>query len=176
MVRYSKDDILLKEDIEQLIKACSKPKEKFIVITLIYTGMRIGEFCAMRKEWIRWQENKIVVPQQEGDWQPKTKEGARDIPMVNNEVREELRSWFKDHEETGIGRVGAYKLLQRVAKKGNFMKKVYPHSLRATFASMMASKGVTASSIQAIMGWKSFATAQNYVKSMEAGKEVIEKW
>lgn len=176
MVRYSKDDILMKEELDDLIKACKKPKELFIVIVLVYTGMRVGEFCAMKDTWIRWQDNKVVIPQHEGSWKPKTKEGARDIPMVNDEVRRELRNWFQTKQSVGITRIGVYKMLQRIAKRIKIMKKVYPHSLRATFASILASKGITASSIQAIMGWKNFATAQSYVKAMEASKEIMEKW
>ena len=204
MVRYSKDDILMKEEIDDLIKACKNPNEKFIVTTLIYSGMRVGEFTHMKKEWIRWQEGKIVVPQKEtcdryccqyskhkkiirkkkkkeriridGLWNPKTKEGARDIPLVNEEIKEVLRNWFNNHEGVKMTRIGVYKLLQRVAGRVKILKKVYPHSLRATFASIMASKGVSAASIQAIMGWKSFATAQSYVKAMEASKEIMEKW
>jgi len=176
MVRYSKDDILMKEEIDDLISACKKPKERFILTVLVYTGMRVGEFCAMKDTWIRWQDNKIVIPQREGDWKPKTKEGSREIPLVNDEVRRELRNWFQVHREVGMTRIGVYKLLQRVAKRVKILKKVYPHSLRATFASILARKGVSAPSIQAIMGWKNISVAQRYVRAMEASKEVMEKW
>lgn len=178
MVRYSKEDILEKEDIDNLIKSCKNLKEKFIIITLIYTGMRVSEFCNIKKSWVRWQENKIVVPSIQGVWQPKTSSGSREIPLVNDKIREVLREWFEKYslDEFKMSRIGIFKMIKTIAKRANIMKNVYPHSLRATFASMLAVKNISPASLQAIMGWKGFATAERYVRSTRALDEVKEKW
>lgn len=174
MVRYSKQDALNEQERIRLINECKNKKEELVIKGLIYTGMRAGEFAHMKESWIDWQKGTIHIPRQEGIWKPKTRSGAREIPMVF-EVKRVLYDYFQKHKEIGMNRVTLFRIVRRVGKRLRPFKKVYPHSLRATFASMMASQGMPASDMQAIMGWSKLETANNYVKATRALENFREK-
>lgn len=164
MVRYSKEDVLTEEERKQLIEACQSEKEELVIRGLLHSGMRAGEFANMKESWIDWQKETINIPKQEGDWKPKTKSSTRQIPMVYD-LKKLLYDHFQKNKEIGMSRISLFRIVKKVGERLRPFKKVYPHSLRATFASMMAEKGMTPSDIQAIMGWSKLETANNYVRS-----------
>jgi len=174
MVRYSKQDVLNERERVDLIAACENGKEILVVKGLIYTGMRASEFAHMIESWIDWQKETIHVPTQQGSWHPKTKAGVREIPM-NFEVKRLLYDWFDKNKSIGMNRTTIYRIVKRVGQRLRPFKKVYPHSLRATFASMMAAQGMPAVDIQTLMGWEKLDTANNYVKSTKAIETFREK-
>ena len=176
MVRYSKDDILTREELDDLINACEKPKETLVIVGLAFTGMRASEFAHFRESWINWQKDVINVPEHQGDWHPKTKAGAREIFIVEPQLRRVLRDWFMKHETIGMTRVSIHDTVRRVAARVKILKKVYPHCLRATFATMLAEKGVEPANIQVIMGWAKLSTADSYVKPRRAMEDIRAKW
>lgn len=175
MVRYSKEDVLNQGERLQLIDGCKNLKEKFIIRGLLYTGMRAGEFSAMKKEWVDWQKQIIHIPLYDGDWKPKTTKGSRDIPF-HDKFTETLLAWFKTRSIVGMSRVTIFRIVRKVASRITPFKKAYPHSLRATYASMLAEKGLSAADLMFIMGWSKIETANNYVRSTAAIENFREKF
>jgi integrase len=174
MVRYSKQDVLNKEERELLFNSCKNDKEELVVKGLCYTGMRAGEFAHMTKAWIDWQKEVIKIPPLEKAWHPKTKAGIREIPLMY-EAKRILFNHFRTHDEIGMTRVTLYRIVRRVASRMNPFKKVYPHSLRATFASMLADAGLGPADIQMILGWAKLETANHYVRATMALQNFREK-
>ena len=54
-------DPLNAEETERLVNACSPFQEKLIVGVLLDTGLRVREFCGLRRDHVQWQENCLVV-------------------------------------------------------------------------------------------------------------------
>lgn len=176
----SKEHSLLDNEVEELINACKTKKEKFIIITLIYTGMRIGELIHMRNSWLNWQDERIEIPlKRECDcyecgvyrgkvWSPKTKAGVRKIKLLDPRVKTILREYFTLFDEVHLTRAGAWHLVKRVAKRTKISHKIYPHALRATSAHIFAHKHkLSAPTLAYVMGWKSITMAEEYIKSEE---------
>jgi len=174
MVRYSKQDVLNERERIDLLNACKDKKEELVVRGLIYTGMRAGEFAHLKESWVDWQKEVIHIPRQEGIWKPKTKSSAREIPMLF-EVKRLLYNHFQNNKEIGMSRVTLFRIVKRVGRRLRPFKKVYPHSLRATFASMMAAQGMPASDMQVIMGWSKLETANSYIRATKALETFREK-
>lgn len=170
---HSKENSLTDVEIEKLILNCKSVMEKFVIITLIYSGMRVGELQHMRKTWVNFVENKIVIPLEEnctccanGKWSPKTKAGARSIPITDARLQAVLRGYFAINEEVDYTGVGLWKIVRRVASRAGIEHKVYPHALRATFASIMAHK-ISSPSLMYVMGWSRIRTAEEYIRPTE---------
>jgi len=174
MVQHSKENVLNKTERESLINTCKSEKEKLVIAGLLYTGMRAGEFAQFNISWISWQDQKITIPREQGDWKPKTSSGAREIPLMNK-ARSYFFAWFDKYNKVGLTRTSIFRIVRQVAKRTNLKKKVYPHSLRATFASMMAERGLAPADIQMIMGWSKLETANNYVKSTQSFQNFMSK-
>jgi len=91
------------------------------------------------------------------------------------EVKRLLYNHFQNNKEIGMSRVTLFRIVKRVGRRLRPFKKVYPHSLRATFASMMAAQGMPASDMQVIMGWSKLETANSYIRATKALETFREK-
>ncbi len=49
------------QECDGLVNDCKSFSEKLVVWVLLDTGLRVREFCSLRKEQIHWQENSLVV-------------------------------------------------------------------------------------------------------------------
>jgi integrase len=202
----TKRNLLTDEEVSRLVTACENGVESLVVKTLLYTGMRISEFVHMRKSWINWKGGFIQIPESQpclshyecrrsrtvidwstGErvkvknmWRVKVPEAARAIPILP-EVEPVLKKFFRDHNsvsEVVQGRVEAWKIIRSAAKKAGLKKRIFPHVLRGTFASILAGKDFDGLSIQALLGWKSIKTADEYVRlsPQRLVKMMKEKW
>jgi len=52
---------LSKEECDQMVNACRTFREKLVVWVLLDTGLRVSEFCNLRREGIHWQEDCLVI-------------------------------------------------------------------------------------------------------------------
>jgi len=200
MKPHTKDYILEDSEIQKVRLSLSSFVEGLVTLGLLYTGMRVSEFVHFRREWINWKRGLIFVPRQQvctcyeckrvlrnrkgeitkpsGVWKPKTKEAVRPIPILP-EVESLFRAYFKNHNEimdVVASRVYAWMIIKRVEKKSGV--KLFPHVLRGTFATLLAAKDFDAVEITPMLGWKSFKTADEYIKLSGARvkKAVEEKW
>ena len=74
-------------------------------------------------------------------------------------------------------RVIAWTIIKRISKIANVKHKVFPHALRATFATILVSKGFKELELVNIFGWKTMDMAKEYVKFGEYEmQKSFEKW
>ena len=96
-------------------------------------------------------------------WSPASENGARTIPYTFPGMRKVFRRWFKTHENIGMTRQGIW---QRVRTLGNKIlgKKLYPHSLRVSCATMLADNGTSSIKLKESMGWAKIDSVLHYIK------------
>jgi site-specific recombinase XerD len=191
---------ILDDDHIILIKNHADRLERFIFLALLYTGMRVSEFIHFRREWIRWEQGLIFIPKRQscrcqeckrelrnkkgeitkpsGVWKPKTVDAARGFPILP-EVEGLFRDYFKEHRavmEVVASRVYAWMILKKLEAKSSV--KLFPHVLRGTFATLLAVKGFSVEEIRDFLGWRSFKTADEYIKlsGIRLRRAVQEKW
>lgn len=205
----SKEYILDEKGIRKINKVIKNFDEKFVFIGILFTGLRKSEFIHMRRDWIDFKNNYIMVPDKqkcncgqckinrrdlaeedieslnehkrlilEGYWLPKTKSSARTIPIVP-EAREVIYQFFKKHKSAlEVYPWASYtnNITDRLEKRSGV--RVFPHCLRATFATMLALDGFDAYKLTDMMGWASIDVAKSYIlmSGAELSREVEDKW
>lgn len=99
-------------------------------------------------------------------WQPKTEAAARPIPF-DQSVRVELvmERFFEHFGQWTLSRTGVNRRVAKAARAANGIDEadVYPHALRATAATGLASE-LTSIELQSMFGWEQIETAQKYVR------------
>jgi integrase/recombinase XerD len=119
------------EEVNKLTNACSTFREKFVIWTLLDTGLRLSEFADLKKENIQWQQEKrLVIYGKGGPYSKKTK--RRIIPMTER-VRGLTEYHFAENNNTGMSKRTIERIVKKVADKAGISKKVSPHVLRQTF-------------------------------------------
>jgi len=188
----TKENILEDAEIERIKSAASDSVRRFLVWTLLYTGMRISEFIHMRDTWLQWNRSLIRIPESQdcscseckikkgGVWRPKNQQSARAIPIVP-EIRQILQEFFSQHASVMAvipSRVHAYLILRSLSKRSRIKHKVFPHALRGTFATVLAAKDFTIPEIAEALGWSSWKTAEIYVRlsAVRVKKAFEKKW
>ena len=184
----AKEDALSDSEIEELEQACNGEKDEFVVWTPIYSGLRVGELAHMSRDWLNWKDMTINIPPSQdcwcwdcrhyrkGLWQPKTKAGIRSV-LIQASLVPILRAHFEAYRKARqVSRQAIEHRLSLIVKRTSISHRVYPHCLRATCATIWASKGMSSPSLQYLMGWENLEAAEHYVQSSRrrAIKEAVE--
>jgi integrase len=142
-----------------------------MLLVALRTGMRQGELKGLQWTSIDWHKHIMTVRHSRCDYtkelgSPKSNR-ERHIPM-HNEIYEILHAREK---ETGYVFLDADKhpfdtqrLKLRIAKvcKSAGLRRIGWHTLRHTFASHLAMKGVPLNAVQALMGHSNITTTMRY--------------
>ncbi len=144
---------------------------KDIFIIGFYTGLRLGELINMQWNWIDFFQNQIIVRCTDQFLTKSKKE--RIVPMCEkvksvlinrfnldvhqpNEVVFYRNKGRKLHQET------ISKQFKQVVRKSYLNEKIHFHSLRHSFASVLAQKGISLYIIKELLGHEDLATTQIY--------------
>lgn len=177
------------DEVGRLYAAASKEglEWKLLMVTGIYTGMRLGDCCRLAWESVNLERRVIqVVPektkkhahgrpvtipihQQLGEMLMLTPEAERK-GFVNPSIAEAYTSHKWDVDE-GLRRIfKAANITMSVRIEGRSRKTVVAsfHSLRHTFVSLSANAGVPLPVVQSIVGHTSTAMTRHYYHENEA--------
>lgn len=172
------EDILSKEDIENLLNAAQTPRDKALIAALYESGARKGELLSVRLKHIVFDENGCIVTLPQG------KTGARRIRLVF--AASYLRQWLeghptKDNRESYlfvslrspyplISNTSLKEDLDRIAERAGIKKRVNPHAFRHARATHLA-EHLTEQQMKNYLGWtESSSMASVYVHL--SGKDI----
>ena len=166
---------LTAEEADRLANACETPTEQLIVWTLLDTGLRVSELCALTTKDILWQQRQLRVRGKGGPYGQKSK--LRVVPM-SRRVRALLEHHFALHKEFPVRPRRAQGLVKEVANRAGLTKDVTPHVLRHTFAATALQKGISLATVQKILGHDRLQTTAIYLNFTDTHiqEEFERKW
>ena len=170
-----KREPLSDDEVNRLTNACDTFREKFVVWTLLDTGLRLSEFADLKKENIQWQERRLVIYGKGGPYGKKSK--RRIIPMTDR-VRRLMEYHFAENNNIGLGKRTIERIVKEVADKAGISKPVTPHVLRHTFAVNCIKKGISTRALQTLLGHDRLTTTEIYLNLSpeDAIREFLNKW
>jgi len=170
-----KREPLSDDEVNRLTNACDTFREKFVVWTLLDTGLRLSEFADLKKENIQWQERRLVIYGKGGPYGKKSK--RRIIPMTDR-VRRLMEYHFAENNNIGLGKRTIERIVKKVADKAGISKPVTPHVLRHTFAVNCIKKGISTRALQTLLGHDRLTTTEIYLNLSpeDAIREFLNKW
>lgn len=171
-----REDVLSPQELNMLLITSSSLRDKFIIYSLIFGGLRVSELKHLRRSRVNLDDGTITIPtrqycdcaqckkKRDGIWRPKTKKGARTI-LIHPTLLPIMAEFLNFNEELGLSRVSIWAHVKKLARQAHIFRSIYPHCLRATAATMLAYQKVPAPSLKYIMGWQSLQATEDYVKS-----------
>lgn len=181
----SVDFALSTHQVEEVLKACLDLDERVTIGVQLFLGLRASEACHMNSSWIT-QEGDLRIPfeqtcncaecarAREGTWRPKTKAGARTLPIpkrMRKDISELLR--LKPYG-LGVSRIGLYYRTKTVLKRAKIKFQgvgegtSFPHGLRATCFNLLIEGGMSAAGLCYFAGWSNIAIASHYISLVRA--------
>jgi integrase/recombinase XerD len=146
------------------IKRRDAQRDLVMLITGSLTGMRVSELCKIRIEDLDLAGQVSSVKHGKGD-------KDRNIPIADK-LLPLLKSWIGDRQQGFVfeGRPGRplsrrtfHERLAALAKRAGIIKKVYPHLLRHTFATMLLDTGTHLHEVQQLLGHANIQTTAIYL-------------
>jgi len=173
------------QDVRKLLKAVEfgeNLRDRAIIYTLLYTGLRVGELVALTREDLRLSERKGIIVVRAAV----AKGGKERQVPVSKIAREALSAYIATVEPSDrlfVGRQGALSeagvaaIVGKYASSAN-LNDVSPHVLRHTFAyTYLAQNSNDLVALADILGHSSLTTTQIYTKrrldDLQAGVEQI---
>lgn len=169
---------LSQEELEAIINTAYKDKgsKGLIIKTLFLTGARVSEFVNMMPEDVYFDENKVLIRQGKGSKQ----RFVPILPSLAQELKTHLNGrkagyLFENNRSKQYSSRSIQQMVKEMAKKAGIYKRVYPHLLRHTIATMLVNKGMNIEQVQLFLGHSKPETTQIYaktsLKSIQSGYE-----
>jgi integrase/recombinase XerD len=151
---------LTAQESGRLWKACKTPTERLVVWTLLDTGLRVGELCALTSKNVRWQEGQLRF---KGQGSPPGKKSKVRVVPLSKRVRALLEQHFSLEKTFPVKKRRAQDIVNEVASRAGITKDVSPNVLRHTFAMTALQKGISLPAVQKILGHDSLHTTVSYL-------------
>ena len=170
-----KREPLADDEVNRLTNACETFRDKFVVWTLLDTGLRLSEFAGLKKGNIQWQKRRLVVYGKGGIYGKKSK--RRILPMTER-VRSLLEYHFAENETVGVSKRTVDRVVKKVANRAGISKPVSPHVLRHTFSVNCIKKGISTRALQSLLGHDRLTTTEIYLNLSPEDiiREFLDKW
>lgn len=167
------------EELELLRESCKTNRQRAFLEILYATGCRLSEVHALNKSDINYRTASCRVigkgnKEREVYFSPKAMYHLRKYLMNRTDDSEALmvteRKPYRRLSQRGIQReIGI------IAKQAGLDKKISPHTMRHTFATLTLNNGADIAAVQALLGHEDPATTQIYAQLTEEKKRETHK-
>jgi len=170
-MRYKHVYALTSSEVLQLISSCRGFEEKFTILTLVDTGLRLQEFCNLRQEDILWQQNRILIREGKGN-------KTRYAELHGDRLRKVLETYFSlytsvlEGTSKQMSMESCLRTVRRwvvgIASRSGLTKPVRPHTLRHTYATtFLIQKRGSIYELKRFLGHSSIMTTERYLHVIE---------
>lgn len=154
---------------EAMLRATDRQRDRLLLMTLLYLGLRVAELCHLAVEDIDFTRGLVMVREGKGS-------KDRCLPLPKR-LAGPLRGWigprqagpvFPSPRGGELSTRSVQLLVKRMAIKAELRdaakpRAVSPHKLRHAFASRMLERGATIEAVREALGHASIATTAVYV-------------
>lgn len=186
------DDILTPAEVRRMVEAAVNERDRALVATLYESGMRLGEFLALRVGSVKDNGDgsaDLVLP----DGAEGLKTGRRAVPVV--ECVPYLQRWLESHPlrkepkaplwapllygnpREAINDRTMRDALGTMARRAGVTRAVNPHAFRHARATEAARRGWNESQMRAYFGWSRNSTMPSvytHLANMDVRNKVLE--
>ena len=157
------------DDVKLLLAVLKKPRDHALILTLLRTGMRIGELLNTRVEDINLREQCVQIIEAE-----KNRVGR--VVYLSADAKGALSRWMKirkceseylfyGHRAGPLGYEAARAVFKHCLYKAGLANKSYTlHCLRHTYASELLNAGMPLQCLQELLGHKSIEMTRRYAR------------
>ncbi len=171
-------DLLNPAEFEKLYKAAGRNiKHRILIGLFLGSGPRVTENLQLRFSDIMESEGLAIIRKGKGSKQRTVIISKRVLEDISayKEIRKDDKNpyIFKSYGKSGyLSRQQAWRIVKECAEYAGISKRIYPHSLRASFATNLLEKGYDMGIVQELLGHESANTTKIYAKY---SKERIKK-
>ena len=154
------------EEAQSLIKVIPTLRDRAIVVTILYTGMRVGELCNLNFEDLLLEDQEITVRDTKTYSDRKviiSKVCVTILTEYLESIPEKEKAVFTSRNGRRISRNRVYTLVRKYGHLAGIQKNVTPHVLRHTLATNMIAHGASVIEVKDQLGHRNLETTLKYI-------------
>jgi len=164
------------DDVRRLLSMIEAPRDRAMILTLLRTGMRIGELLRTEVRDLYLEDRKILIFEGEKNWTGR-------VVYVSDDALAALRVWLKirDPEKrllfhslrgSSLGYSSARLMFVKYLKAAGLRHKGYTlHCLRHTFATELLNAGMRIECLQQLLGHSNLEETRRYARLTDKTRE-----
>lgn len=157
------------EDIRQLLAVIKKARDRALIMTLLRTGMRIGELLSTQMREVNLTEKRIEIYEAH-------KNLCGRVVYLSTDAQSALHEWIKiravditylfyGHKGRPLCYEAAREMFRKYLRKSGLSQKGYTlHCLRHTFASELLNAGMRLECLQQLLGHSDIEMTRRYAR------------
>jgi integrase/recombinase XerD len=154
------------EEAQSLTRVIPTLRDRAIVVTLLYTGMRVGELCNLNFEDLHLGSQEITVRDTKTYHDRKVIISEVCVTILT-EYLESLpvkeKAVFTSRNGRRVSRNRVYTLVRKYGRLAGIQKNVTPHVLRHTLATNMIAYGASVIEVKDQLGHRNLETTLQYI-------------
>lgn len=157
-------DILSKEDIQILLESAENTRDKAVLASLYYLGLRAGESAELLLEDVNLKESRILIRKSKTGYQREVPVHSRVLEIFEDYLKERIHKGdcFLQGQKGNLTVSGIEFIVERIAEKSSIQKKIYPHLLRHSIATHLLKNGMELEKVSRFLGHRSLESTQRY--------------
>ena len=159
-----KVEILSPEEIQSLFETTINTRDKAVLASLYYLGLRAGESAELLLEDVDLENAKVLVRKSKTGYQ-------REVP-IHSKARDIFEEYLQERIPKGecflqglkgnLTPSGIEFIIEKIAEKSSITKRIYPHLLRHSIASHLLKNGMELEKVSRFLGHRSLESTQRY--------------
>jgi integrase/recombinase XerD len=155
------------EEAQLLVRIVPNLRDRAIVMTLLYTGMRVSELCNLDLNDLHLNKREIIVRDTKTYRDRKVVVSEKCATALNEYLESistiERNAVFISRTGKRISRGRVYAMVKQYGRQTGIQKKVTPHVLRHTLATNMITHGASVVEVKQQLGHQSLKSTLRYV-------------
>ncbi|MEN5307205.1 tyrosine-type recombinase/integrase [Chryseobacterium cucumeris] len=157
-------EILNPEEIQILLENAETTRDKAVIASLYYLGLRAGESAELLLEDVDLENAKVLVRKSKTGYQREVPIHSKALEVFEEYVKERIHKGecFLQGQKGNLTVSGIEFIIEKVAEKSSVKKKIYPHLLRHSIATHLLRNGMKLEKVSRFLGHRSLESTQRY--------------
>ena len=160
-------NFLTVKEAQGLVKVISNLRDRAIVTTLLYTGMRVSELCNLNFDDLHLEDQEIIVRDTKTYHDRKVVISEKCVRAFEEHLESlpdsDKQAVFLSRRGRRISRKRVYAMIKKYGQLAGIKKNVTPHVLRHTLATNMIANGASIIEVKEQLGHRSLESTLQYV-------------
>lgn len=157
-------EILSPEEIQNLFENTINTRDKAVLASLYYLGLRAGESAELLLEDVDLKDAKVFIRKSKTGYQREVPIHSKAIEIFEEylEIRIHKGECFLQGLKGNLTTAGIEFIVEKIVKKSHLKKRIYPHLLRHSIASHLLKNGMELIKVSRFLGHRSLESTQRY--------------
>ncbi len=157
-------EILSPQEIQILIENTESKRDKAVIASLYYLGLRAGESAELLLEDVDVENAKVLIRKSKTGYQREVPIHSKALEIFEDYLQERIHKGecFLQGLKGNLTPSGVLFIIEKIAERSNIKKRIYPHLLRHSIATHLLRNGMELEKVSRFLGHRSLESTQRY--------------